>query len=116
MSEEIYYRWIQGECVRETCIEDGYVEYINTDDGGTKIEVLPATGHKFKIVLSEDATMFEDGHLVEVCQSCGAVECYYVPYEGIRFGDIWWLLIILPVFGAFLFKLIRQRCKRKNKD
>lgn len=108
MSEEIYYPWIQGECVRETCTEDGYVEYINTDDGGTKIEVLPAAGHKFKIVFSEDATMFEEGHFVEVCERCGEVQCYYVPYEGIRFVDICWLPILLFILGVILFKFLRR--------
>lgn len=94
-TDEIYYPWIEMECVREICTEDGFVKYLNTDDGGTKIEVLPATGHKYKIVISEDATMFGDGHLVEVCEKCEDIQCYYVPYEGILFTDICLLLVLI---------------------
>ena len=94
-ADEIYYPWIEIEYVKETCTEDGYVKYLNTDDGGTKIEVLPSTGHEYKIVLSEDATMFGDGHLVEVCERCEDIQCYYVPYEGILFTDICLLLVLI---------------------
>ena len=108
-SDEIYYPWLEIECVRETCIEDGYVKYLNTDDGGIKIEVLPSTGHKYKIVLSEDATMFREGKLVEVCEKCEDIQCYYVPYEGILFTDICWILIfILLVILVYVFYLWKK--------
>ena len=69
--------WDEGKVTKEaTCTEDGSVTYTCTVCGDTKVEKLPATGHKAGEAVKEnetEATCTEDGSYDSVvyCSVCG---------------------------------------------
>ncbi len=67
--------WIEGEfSYSETCtrngLRTGYCEYCNE----TLHEIIPSTGHDYKMIDIEYATCTEDGFILSKCENCFAIK------------------------------------------
>ena len=69
--EHIQHTWVEANRKAATCTKDGYQNYICSVCGEERSEVIPATGHSYKVTKSSEATCTRAGYVMHRCDNCG---------------------------------------------
>ena len=99
--------WSAPQTIAPTCTDNGYtLETFNVCDAARITKIVPALGHNYALVSSQDATDVEDGEERYLCSRCGNSYTKVIPCQFSLFADLsknaWYYSYVREMFSHAL--------------